>query len=50
MGGAFTLTERTGVRLAADYRSMIDFDSEENNDDYNAVRVAAGFTLNWGGR
>jgi opacity protein-like surface antigen len=51
-GGGVTvyLTENMGVRLAADYRSMIDFNSEEKNDYYNAVRVVSGFTLQWGGR
>jgi opacity protein-like surface antigen len=51
-GGGVTvyLTERMGVRLAADYRSMIDFNNEEKNDYYNAVRVVGGFTLQWGGR
>jgi hypothetical protein len=51
-GGGVTvyLTERMGARLAADYRSTIDFNSEEKNDYYNAVRVVAGFTLHWGGR
>jgi hypothetical protein len=51
-GGGVTvyLTEWMGARLAADYRSMIDFNSEEKNDYHNAVRVVGGFTLRWGGR
>jgi opacity protein-like surface antigen len=51
-GGGVTvyLTENLGVRLAADYRSMIDFNSEEKNDYYNAIRVVGGFNLQWGTR
>jgi hypothetical protein len=49
-GATVYLTERMGVRLAADYRSMIDFNSEDTNDYYNALRVVSGFTLQWGGR
>jgi opacity protein-like surface antigen len=51
-GGGVTvyLTENLGVRLAADYRSMIDFNSEEKNDYYNAIRVVGGFNLQWGPR
>jgi hypothetical protein len=51
-GGGVTvyLTEWMGARVAADYRSMIDFNSAEKNDYYNALRVAAGFTMFWGGR
>ena len=44
------LTENLGVRVAADYRSMIDFNSEEKNDYYNALRVVGGFNLQWGPR
>jgi opacity protein-like surface antigen len=51
-GGGVTvyLTENLGVRLAADYRSMIDFNNEETNDYYNAIRVVGGFNLQWGPR
>ena len=51
-GGGVTvyLTENLGVRVAADYRSMIDFNSEEKNDYYNALRVVGGFNLQWGPR
>jgi hypothetical protein len=51
-GGGVTvyLTEKMGVRLAADYRSMIDFNSTEKNDYYNALRIVTGFTLQWAGR
>jgi opacity protein-like surface antigen len=51
-GGGVTvyLTERMGVRVAADYRSMIDFNSSDKNDYYNAIRIVSGFTLQWAGR
>jgi opacity protein-like surface antigen len=51
-GGGVTvyLTERMGVRVAADYRSMIDFNSADKTDYYNAIRVVSGFTLQWAGR
>jgi opacity protein-like surface antigen len=51
-GGGVTvyLTENLGVRLAADYRSTIDFNSADKNDYYNAVRVVGGFNLQWGPR
>jgi hypothetical protein len=29
---------------------MIDFNSEEKNDYYNAIRVVGGFNLQWGTR
>lgn len=50
-GGGVTvlLTEHVGARVAADYRSIINFD-EDGNDYTNEVRVIAGFTLHWGGR
>jgi hypothetical protein len=50
-GGGLTvyLTEHVGARVAADYRSIIDF-AEEENDYTNEFRVIAGFTLHWGGR
>ncbi len=50
-GGGVTvlLTEHVGARVAADYRTIIDFD-EDGNDYTNEVRVIAGFTLHWGGR
>jgi opacity protein-like surface antigen len=50
-GGGVTvyLTNHVGLRLAGDYRSVIDF-HEEENDYTNEFRVAAGFTMHWGGR
>jgi hypothetical protein len=50
-GGGLTiyLTDRVGVRLAVDYRTIIDF-AEEDNDYTNELRTIAGFTLQWGGR
>jgi|RhiMethySRZTD1v2_1073278.scaffolds.fasta_scaffold157824_2 opacity protein-like surface antigen len=51
-GGGVTvyLTENLGVRAAADYRSMIDFNSGDANDYYHALRVVGGFNLQWGPR
>ena len=56
-GGGVTvyITKYMGARVAADYRSMIDFNSsnealDEGTDYYNALRVIGGFTLQWGGR
>ncbi len=51
-GGGVTvyLTENLGVRMAADYRSMIDFNSEATTDYYHALRVVGGFNLQWGPR
>ncbi len=51
-GGGVTvyLTETMGVRLAADYRSMIDFNNAGTNDYYHAIRIVSGFTLQWAGR
>jgi opacity protein-like surface antigen len=50
-GGGLTilLTDRVGVRLAGDYRSIINF-AEEENDYTNEFRMIAGFSLQWGGR
>jgi opacity protein-like surface antigen len=50
-GGGVTvyLTERVGVRLAADYRTIIDF-SDDGNEYTHEVRMIGGFTLHWGGR
>jgi hypothetical protein len=50
-GGGVTvlLTERIGVRLAADYRTIIDW--EEGDATYgHEFRVLSGFSLHWGGR
>jgi opacity protein-like surface antigen len=51
-GGGVTvyLTENLGVRLAADYRSMVDFNSQNKNDYYNALRVVGGLNLQWSPR
>ena len=51
-GGGLTiyLTDRVGVRLAADYRSVIDFAGAAENDYTNEFRMTAGFTFQWGGR
>jgi opacity protein-like surface antigen len=52
-GGGVTvyLTENLGVRLAGDYRSMIDFNSFGNGTHYNnQFRAMSGFTLHWGAR
>jgi opacity protein-like surface antigen len=52
-GGGVTvyLTERVGVRLAGDYRSIIDFAADMEDNEYtNEFRMTAGFTLQWGGR
>lgn len=50
-GGGVTvyLTERVGVRFAADYRSIIDF-YDDGNEYTNEFRVITGFTFQWGGR
>ncbi|HXW05200.1 MAG TPA: hypothetical protein VD833_08210 [Vicinamibacterales bacterium] len=48
-GGGLTvyLTERVGVRVAGDYRCIVD----ENNDDVrNEYRFLTGFTFHWGNR
>lgn len=49
-GGGVTifLSERVGVRLAADYRCIMDF--EDDNTYANEFRFVSGFTFNWGAR
>jgi hypothetical protein len=49
-GAGFTvyLTDRVGVRFSGDYRTIIDF--EEENDYINEFRLLTGFTLHWGAR
>jgi hypothetical protein len=42
------LTERVGVRTAADYRCVMDFEDEASFT--NALRFITGFTLQWGHR
>ena len=51
-GGGVTIlvTDRFGVRLAGDYRCIIDFVKGDENDYTNEFRLLAGFTLNWGSR
>lgn len=51
-GGGVTvfLTERVGVRAQADYRSIIDFAGDNENEYMNEFRFITGFTLHWGGR
>lgn len=44
------LTETVGVRVSGDYRSIMDFAGEEETIYMNEFRLAAGFTLHWGGR
>ena len=50
-GGGVTiyLTNQVGVRLAGDYRTIIEF-AEDDNDYTNEFRALVGFTLHWGGR
>jgi opacity protein-like surface antigen len=50
-GGGVTifLTENVGVRLAADYRCIIDH-TDDGNDYANEFRFLSGFTFNWGAR
>jgi opacity protein-like surface antigen len=49
-GGGVTifLTERVGVRVAGDYRCIVDHDEEFTYT--NEIRVVSGFTLHWGAR
>ena len=51
-GGGLTmlLTEHLGVRVAGDYRCIIDFVGGEENDYTNQLRFLAGFSLHWGAR
>jgi hypothetical protein len=47
-GATVYLTRHVGVRMAADYRVIVDF--VESGENYlNEFRVTAGFTLQWGG-
>ena len=50
-GGGVTiyLTNRVGVRLAGDYRTIIDFAAGDNGYTHE-LRMIAGFTMQWGGR
>lgn len=50
-GGGLTifLSENVGVRLAGDFRCIVDFDEDEN-DYNNQFRIVSGFTFNWGAR
>jgi hypothetical protein len=36
--------------VGADYRSVIEFVGDEENDYTNQFRVLTGFTFNWGAR
>jgi hypothetical protein len=49
-GGGVTvyLSERVGLRLAADYRLLID--AEDSEDSVNEYRAIAGITFGWGVR
>ena len=51
-GGGVTifLTDRVGVRLAADYRCIVDFVDGGDNTYSNEFRFVSGFTFNWGVR
>jgi opacity protein-like surface antigen len=42
------VTDNLGLRLGADYRSIIDFVKNEKNDYSHEFRVISGFTLQWG--
>jgi hypothetical protein len=44
------LTDRVGVRLAADYRSVIDFAGSNENDYTTEFRMTGGFRFLGGGR
>ena len=46
-GIAVYLTERVGLRIAGDYRWIIDADDDEV---LNELRLLTGFTLHWGSR
>jgi opacity protein-like surface antigen len=50
-GGGVTiyLSDRVGVRLAADYRALVDF-SDEEWDVASELRGMAGLTFGWGAR
>lgn len=51
-GGGLTvfLTESVGVRLAADYRSILNDNGAGVNEAKRQFRVASGLTFNWGSR
>lgn len=51
-GGGVTvyLTQHAGVRLAGDYRNIVDFVGNDDNNYIDQFRVLTGFTWEWGGR
>ena len=51
-GGGLTvlLTENVGVRVAGDYRCIIDFAGSDENQYTNELRFITGFTFHWGAR
>jgi hypothetical protein len=46
-GVGVLLTERVGVRVAADYRALFDFGEDSILHEF---RVLTGFTFHWGAR
>jgi opacity protein-like surface antigen len=49
-GLSVLVTENVGIRVGADYRTIIDFVDGGENEYTNEFRVLAGFTFNWGAR
>lgn len=49
-GLSVLVTEHLGVRVGADFRTIIDFVGGADNDYTNEFRVLTGFTFNWGAR
>jgi opacity protein-like surface antigen len=49
-GVSFLVTERLGIRVGADYRTIIDYTVGDANEYMNELRVLTGFTINWGAR
>lgn len=49
-GVSFFLTDRIGVRVAADYRLIVDVGDGGDTENLNEFRVLTGFNFNWGRR
>jgi opacity protein-like surface antigen len=47
-GLTFLVTEHLGLRVAADYRGLLDFGIADAYGTGSQARLLAGFTLNWG--
>jgi hypothetical protein len=49
-GVTVLLTDHVGLRVAGDYRAIVDFVTDAQNEVTNEFRVVTGFTLQWGRR